>query len=482
MKAVHFITLALLGCGIILTCDSCQKPENSRPDILLFIADDMTWRDCEPYGNMDVKTPNLARLAEEGLCFDHMYSPTAMCGPARQALYTGMFPVKNGSYPNHAKVYDGTVSIVQHLSRLGYRVALIGKQHYAPEKSFPFEYLGGRNSDDGTGQDINLADAEAFINKDKTKPYFLVVATNQPHSPWNRGNPSNYDPDSITIPHYMVDTRLTREDLVDYYAEITYADSLLGYCLDMVEQHGNKENTLVMFASEQGSSLPFGKWTCYDAGIKAGFITRWPAKIKAGTRTDALAQYVDVVPTLYEAAGGNPSSLWGNEEKTMKLDGISFLPVLTAENTEHRKLVFGVQTTRGINNGSQNYPVRSVQNKTYKLIWNLNYKETFYCSGNTPRNKRYQEWLEAAADDPLLLSHVAKYRNRPEFELYKIADDPFELNNLVSSSIEFDSIMGELLTELKKWMKEQGDYGIATEWKALSRFKGDTIKWKAFRE
>jgi hypothetical protein len=89
-----------------------QKNKNRRsvvekkPDILLFIADDMTSTACEPYGNKDVHTPYMAQLAKEGICFDNMNNATAMCGPTRQSLYTGIYPVKNGSYPNHAQVYD----------------------------------------------------------------------------------------------------------------------------------------------------------------------------------------------------------------------------------------------------------------------------------------------------------------------------------------------------------------------------------------
>ncbi|MCX6299158.1 MAG: sulfatase-like hydrolase/transferase [Bacteroidetes bacterium] len=125
---------------------AAQKDEK-KPDVLFFIADDMTSVDCEPYGNPDVKTPNLSKLASQGICFDNMNNATAMCGPTRQSLYTGIFPVKNGSYPNHSKVYDNVISIFHHFKDLGYRVALIGKRHTAPVASFPFEYLGGRDSD-----------------------------------------------------------------------------------------------------------------------------------------------------------------------------------------------------------------------------------------------------------------------------------------------------------------------------------------------
>ncbi len=453
------------------------KQLDKKPDILFFIADDMTSIDCEPYGNPDVKTPNLLKLAAEGMCFDNMNNATAMCGPTRQSLYTGIYPVRNGSYPNHAQVYNNIISIVQHFKNIGYRVALIGKQHYAPEKSFPFEYLGGRNSDNGEGVDITLSDAEKWIKKDESKPYLLIVATNQPHNPWTRGNAAQYDADKLTIAPYMVDTKETRETLVKYYAEITYADSLVGYCMNMVDNSKNKNNTMFLFASEHGNSLPFAKWTCYNMGLKAAFIVRWPKVIKPKSRTGILAQYIDVVPTLFEAAGGNPKTLRGDVDKKMRLDGKSFFATLKGKNAEVREYVYGVHTTRGIKSGSENYPVRSIQNHQYKLIWNLNYTEPSYNAVSRLGNKLYEGWLEKSKNNPSQNEHALLYRTRPEFELYNMQNDKYELNNL-ANDVSLTQIKASLFINLKKWMQQQEDKGIETEWKALARFKGDTLKWR----
>ena len=456
---------------------SKKSQESKQPDILFFLADDMMSIACEPYGSLDVHTPYLAQLAKEGMCFDNMNNATAMCGPTRQSLYTGLFPVKNGSYPNHAQVYENIVSIAQHFKGLGYRVALIGKQHYAPLENFPFEYLGGRNSDNGDGIDIQLMDAEKYINRDKSKPYLLFVCTNQPHSPWNRGDASQYNAKKLTIPSFLVDTKETRSALVRYYAEITYADSLVGDCMKIVDRYNNKDNTIFIFASEHGSSLPFGKWTCYNMGLKSAFIVRWPKVVKAGSRTSILAQYIDVLPTLYEAAGGNPKTLTGNVEKTMPLDGNSFLATLKGKDVEIRNYVYGVQTTRGIANGSDNYPVRSIQDHNYKLIWNLNYKDEFLCSSSKHGAKLYESWLNEGEVTNEEFNHAKMYRNRPEFELYDIKKDPFELKNIANDKA-YTKTKDKLFTDLKIWMNEQGDKGIETEWKALTRFKGDTTDWK----
>ena len=152
MDRREFIRLVAAGVGVGLSgcgftegkLGMAMKSESSgeRPNIMLVIGDDMTWLDCEPYGNKEVRTPNMARLAREGMCFDAMFTATAMCAPTRQQLYTGIYPVRNGAYPNHSRVYDGVKSLVHYLKELGYRIGIIGKRHFGPRESFPFEAVG----------------------------------------------------------------------------------------------------------------------------------------------------------------------------------------------------------------------------------------------------------------------------------------------------------------------------------------------------
>ena len=136
-----------VGSGLSVLAASSRAPQagaagTQPPNVLLVIGDDMTWTDCEPYGNTEVHAPNMARLAREGMCFDAMFTSTAMCAPTRQQLYSGMYPVRNGAYPNHSRVYDGTRSMVHHLKDLGYRVGLIGKKHFGPPESCAVEHHG----------------------------------------------------------------------------------------------------------------------------------------------------------------------------------------------------------------------------------------------------------------------------------------------------------------------------------------------------
>lgn len=470
---LYFIIIILLS-GLV------TEAEAQQPNIVIFLGDDMNWMDAEPYGNNDVITPNISRLAREGMSLDNMFTSTAMCSPSRQQFFTGLYPVRSGAFPNHSLVYDSIKSIVHHLKALGYRAGLIGKKHYGPEGSFPFQYFGGRHHDNGKGQDIDLSKVRSFI-QDDSSPYLLVIAQNQPHTPWNRGNSSAYDPQKLKIPPYMVDTERTRNDLVDYYSEITYADSLLGVCLDYIDRSGKDGNTMVIFTSEQGSGFPFAKWTCYDLGLKTSFIIKWPGHISPGTRSNALTQYVDVVPTLLEAVGGNPENIdTGIKEERIPggFDGRSFLDILLQRSEHHREYVYGVQTTRGIGRGSACYPVRSVRSGRFKYIWNLNHREAFYNMVTANRNSIFYNWLKATEDDPARHNWVKKYMLRPAEELYDLEADPFEMTNIADQP-EYDVVKEELRKELEQWMERQGDMGGETEMKALERQERDK-EWKAY--
>tara|TARA_A200000113_G_C8865977_1_gene354816 strand:- start:1639 stop:3117 length:1479 start_codon:yes stop_codon:yes gene_type:complete len=481
---IFSISVVLLSCGSKTNNNSDQ--ENKLPNILIFVGDDMTWSDCEPYGSSEVKTPNIQKLANEGISFENMFTSTAMCAPTRQQIMTGLFPVRSGAYPNHSKVYDGVKSFAHHFGALGYEVALIGKKHYGPAESYPINYLGGVQHDTGfDGIDIDLRKIQPVVSGDK--PFFLIIAQNQPHSPWNRGDKSIYKPEDLTIPEYMVDSPLTREELSNYYTEITYMDSLLGKTLDYVEQANKTNNTISIFTSEQGYSFPYGKWTCYDLGLKTAFIAKWPGKIKANTRNKATTQYVDILPSLLDAVGEDPDKInvgISDTEGNLSFDGKSFLDVLLGKTEKHRDYTYGVHTTRGVINGSESYPIRSVRSHKYKYIQNLSYDEPFYNVVTAKDKARpgyilYESWLENAKNDEEL-NWVKHYKKRPFEELYDLENDPYEKNNLADHPEYFEVKKG-LEAKLYSWMKQQGDDGIETEMNAISRQDRDG-EWVSYEQ
>tara|TARA_R110000850_G_scaffold157126_2_gene281288 strand:+ start:542 stop:1954 length:1413 start_codon:yes stop_codon:yes gene_type:complete len=429
---------------------------SERPNLLLFLADDMTYTDLGCYGNPDVKTPSIDQLAEEGVLFTRCYNSAPTCSPLRQSLYTGLYPIRSGAHPNHSRVYVGVKSIPHYLEPLGYRVAIVGKRHEAPAEAFPFEYLGGSHGDSGKtpdGEDLPLAAAREFMARDVDQPWCLVVASNQPHTAWNRGDASAYPPNDLTVPPYLVDTPETRDGLSRYYAEITYMDGQVKTVMDMLEGLGQAEDTAFLWLSEQGSQLPFGKWTCYDTGIHAAAVMRWPGVVESGVVTDALVSYVDVVPTWVELAGGDP--------EPFELDGESFVEVLRGDAVAHHEAVFATNTTRGIYNGSEAFATRSATDGEWLYIRNLHPEERFQNS-ITEKDGIYRSWK--SVETRFARERVNAYQQRAAEELYDLETDPWCLDNLFGQ-------VGDrgLSAKLNAWMEQQGDEGDVTERDAENR-------------
>jgi len=444
-----FFKMAAIGALAGISRTSFGSGKAAKPNFVFIIADDCTFRDIGCYGGQ-AYTPNIDKLASEGMRFTQCFQSAPMCSPTRHNIYTGLYPVKSGAYPNHTFAKEGTKSVVHYLKPLGYRVALSGKKHINPKEIFPFEYSGKDNNPD-------FAAIEKFIKecKQRETPFCLFACSNEPHSPWNKGDASRYDATKLKLPPYFVDTKETRENMTRYLAEITYYDGQVGQTLALLDKYNLADNTLVIVVSEQGSSFPFGKWTCYDTGLQSAFIARWPGKIKPGIVSNALIEYVDVLPTYIEAAGGTPPSI---------LDGKSLLPVLLGKTKVHKKYVFGEMTTRGINNGSDYFGIRSIRSNRFKYVWNFT-PEIKFRNACTNSNI-FKSWQEKAATDADAADKVRRYQHRPKEELYDITKDQYEWNNLADNP-EYAAVKAELRSRLLKWMQDMGDKGQQTELEAF---------------
>jgi N-sulfoglucosamine sulfohydrolase len=429
-----------------------HAPGAERPNLVFIIADDCTYRDIGCYGGQ-AHTPNIDRLAGEGIRMTQCFQAAPMCSPTRHNIYTGLYPVKSGAYPNHTFVKDGVQSVVHYLKPLGYRVALSGKRHINPPEAFPFEYSKAGNNPDMEAIDTLFADCAQGET-----PFCLFACSNEPHSPWNKGDSSRYPPEEIELPPYYLDDPDLRKQFSRYLAEITYFDDQVGQVLDLLQEHGLDEKTLVMVVSEQGNSFPFAKWTLYDSGIQSAMVVRWPGKVQPGTTSDALMEYVDVLPTFLEAAGSPiPDAL----------EGRSFVPVLTGEAVEHKEYVFGIQTTRGIFGGPNHYGRRSVRSHQFKLIHNLDPQARFY--NGIAKEKYFRNWeAKAAAGDARAKELVERYYSPPEYELFDLRKDPLEQQN-VADDPQYADVKESLLQELRRWMEQQGDKGQETELAATER-------------
>ena len=418
----------------------------TKPNFVFVIADDLTYRDLGCYGGQ-AHTPHIDALARQGMQFERCFQAAPMCSPTRHNIYTGLYPVKSGAYPNHTFAKAGTQSIVHYLRPHGYRVALSGKTHIGPQEVFPFEYsVAAKNPD------MQVVDQLFRECKDTDTPFCLFACSNEPHSPWNKGDASRYPPEKVKLPPYFVDTPETRRDMSHYLAEITYYDSQVGKILELLDKHSLAENTLVMVVSEQGSSFAFGKWTCYDTGLQSACIVRWPGKVAPRSKTFALVEYVDVLPTFLEAAG---------IARPEVLEGESFLPVLLGERDTHKAHVFGIMTTRGINNGSDTFGIRSVRGARYKYTWNLSPEVKF--TNACTSSRAFRSWVTKAESGDLdAADKVQRYHYRASEELYDVNIDPYEWRNLADDPA-LEDVKANLRKQLTAWMSAQGDLGQQTE-------------------
>jgi uncharacterized sulfatase len=415
-----------------------------KPNFVFIIADDCTFHDMATYGGQ-AHTPNTDRLAKEGMKFQNCFQAAPMCSPTRHNIYTGQYPVKTGAYPNHTFAKDGTQSIVHYLKPLGYRVALSGKTHISPREVFPFEYSGRKNNPD-------MGAIEKLLAESVSNPFCLFACSNEPHTPWNKGDASRYPPEDVKLPPYLADTPVVRENFSRYLAEITYFDDQVGQILSLLDKHDLRDDTMVMVVSEQGNAFPFAKWTCYDMGLHSAMVVRWPGKVASGSVSHAMVEYRDMTPTFVDAAGGKPAPI---------LDGRSFLSVLQGQTDHHKDYVYGLMTTRGIINGNDCFPIRTVRDKDFRLIWNPSHETKF--TNACTQHVTFQSMLAAAsAGDERAKRVTQRYQMRPEWELYDVSRDPLEQNNLYGQREHAEDVT-RLRKALDEWMTAQGDKGIETE-------------------
>lgn len=456
--------VALAGLAVVPSWLRADNASPRKPNILIFIADDHWRGDTGCYGNTAVRTPTIDAFAREGMRFDQVFTPSAVCGPSRACLYTGLYPYRNGAYHQHSAIRQGVKSLPEFLKPLGYRCALTGKADIFPEPAFPFEYIN-KNAPEG-----EVPGAEKFLSEIGPEPFCLVVASHWPHRPLGpKGGDNSYDPADVAIPPFLVDTPETRADMARNYGAVTALDQRFAHVLESLRAHGHDENTLVIYTADHGQSYPFSKWTLYSAGMHNPFIARWPGRIVPGSSSDALVSFVDVLPTLIDIAGGSPSPA---------LDGASFRNVLTGTATDHRDCVFGSYTHIGVQNAHGDYPIRAVHTKTHHYIRNLAPGRTFTdnltASGEDARF--WPSWEAKAASDSTAADRVRLYQHRPAEELYDLQADPYLLKNIAEDPAA-QSVLVALRGKVDAWMAQQQDPGKIDD--TYNPGKGRTIRGPA---
>ncbi|MFD1142191.1 sulfatase [Larkinella insperata] len=451
----QLIPLLLVLTGWLSAAVAKQRPA-SKPNVIIIMADDLDSRQLSCYGGKNLKTTHIDALAAEGLKFNQIYASEAMCVPTRASLFTGLYPVRHGSFQNHKPVYDTLKSVGHYLGGLGYRVGLTGKDHVTKPKSvFPFEIVNGFEPNCVAPTDeYSLDGVKEFITRD-AKPYCLFVMSINPHTPWTVGDTTEFNADKLILPNNWVDTKVTRQQFVKYLAEVRRLDNQVGDIVRLLKETGQDKNTIVVFLGEQGAQFPGAKWNLWDVGQKSSMLVKWPGVVKPRTETNALVQYEDITPTLIDLAGGKPIA---------GLDGKSFLPVLFGKTQQARTFAYGIHNN--IPEGNP-YPIRSIRDTRYKLILNLTPEADYYNrfmmnAQQRDRNSVWFSWTDQVARDPKAKQITERFVKRPAVEFYDTQADPWELKNLATEPA-YQARIQQYRQRLAAWMKQQGDPGAALD-------------------
>lgn len=440
----------------------CPSLFAAQPNILYILADDMGWNALSCYGNKDLVTPHLDRLAAQGMRFTQAYAD-AQCSPTRAAFLsgqygarTGVFKVLNEKEPSFAPMRSAeakdamgpeTGTLATTLRKAGYTTGISGKWHIANNyavaamrkregyfDAYGFDFAGPANGNEHHEDKAVAAitdDIIGFIEANRSKPWFAFAAHFSPHTKLEA-------PEALIAKHVTRgfkrsandEGKSTERPIANYLAMLEHLDNEVGRLLAKLDELKLSDHTVVIFTSDNGglsrvtnnAPLREGKGAPYEGGIRVPLIVRWPAEVKAGSECDVPVHTVDFYPTFATLAGAT-------SPEEHPLDGESLLPLLTQIGPLQRTALHWHMPTYTTNYGRT--PCAVIREGDWKLIhWFGDYLDT---TGSTPDDKPYGKLVVG-----------------PRTEVYNLLEDPFEAHNLAADRPKKTT---HLTNALHAWLK-----------------------------
>jgi len=405
--------------------DSLPKPN------ILYIHSHDTGRYLQPYGHA-VPTPNLQRLAEQGLLFRRAYCAAPTCSPSRAALLTGQAPHSAGmlGLANRGFVLgDFRQHIIHTLKAAGYTSALAGIQHLTNAKYHRGAEAVGYDQILTTAHDQAHTAAADFIRSAPSEPFWLTVGFFETH----REYPIEHDvnPAYVQPPALFPDTPRVRQDMANYIAMAQTLDDKIGQVLAALDETGIRENTLVIYTTDHGLAFPAMKCSLTDAGIGVALIMQGADLFRGGRAIDAMVSHIDIFPTLCDLLNIEPPA-W--------LQGTSMLPLLRGEADSIRDELFAE-----VSYHAAYEPKRAVRSERYKYIRRYDNRESPVLSN---------------IDDGLAKSELVDFgfgeqAPAPE-QLYDTLLDPNERVNLIADP-GHAAVLADMRARLDRWMRDTDD-------------------------
>ena len=425
----------------------------SRLNFVFIIGDDISAEDIGCYGNPGIRTPNIDRLAAEGLRFTNAYLTASSCSPSRCSIVTGRYPHNLETAAElHGLLPEGVPLFPQLLRDAGYHTAHAGKAHFGGDSDILSGPAVAAFTVGGDGERDDLKGGHGGENqwiarlrgRPADRPFFMWFASHDAHRVWDADSFAGiHRPADVRVPPYLVDTPETRVDLAHHYDEITRLDYFVGEVVRELARQQVLDRTLVIVMADNGRPFPHSKAQLYDDGIKPPLIIRWPAGIPRPARVDALVSAIDLAPTILELAGiARPETF----------QGVSLGPILRDPRATVRDFVFAEHNWHNFQ--AHVRMVRRADSVYLRNAWpelpQPGASDTFYNPSADALKLRY------ARGELTELQANVFLRPRPAEEFFDLAADPGQARNLAYAEPR-PAALAALRAALNQWTEETGD-------------------------
>lgn len=455
-----FVTTIVFVCLNVspgLAFEPVREPASQpvRPNILVLTADDLG---CETPGCFGGRTPditpNIDRLASQGMRFANGFVTVAICQPSRSTWITGRLPHRHGAV-GFNPITPGVPMLGEQLRRHGYFTALVGKvDHFTPANEANWDVIVKRLPQRGRAPRHYGRQVSDLITRARraNRPFFLLVNILDPHrpfalSPQEAAEPNDvpppsrvYRPEEVDVPGYLPDNPTVRRELAYYCNSVRRCDDAVGEALAALDASGLADHTVVMFLSDNGAPLPFAKGSCYLQSDRTPWIVRWPGRVRPGSVDEQhFVSGTDFMPTILDIAGAPLPEI---------RDGESFLPVLDGGRQPERDHVFVVFHRDQF----RVLETRALHTKRHGYVFNAwaDGRTVFVADNNIGL-------IEAeAARNPAYGPRVEFYKHRAPEELYDYEKDPWATKNLAADAA-YAPILEQMREKMLAWMLAKGD-------------------------
>ena len=486
IRSVGAGTLGLLsttapgGCALAMSGQRTKK----QPNILFCLADDWSWPHASIAGDKVVKTPTFDRVAREGVLFENAFVSAPSCTPSRGSIVTGQWHWRLEEGGNLWSTLPAKFVVYPDLlEEAGYHVGFTRKG-WGPGRDEP----GGRKRNPAGPRYKNFG--QFLKARPDGKPFCFWFGSYDPHRgyKWQSGVKSGMKLEDVEVPACLPDSEEVRMDICDYYWEVQRFDREVGELLEILEENGELDNTLVVISGDNGMPFPRCKSNLYDMGTNVPLAVRWAARVKGGRVVEDFISLSDLAPTFLEAAGLKP---------TPDMTGRSFVNVLTSgksgrvDRKRDHVLTGKERHVPCQETGMGGYPMRAM--RTHDFLYIRNFKPDRWPAGAP---KGYAQPVKIVVSRPLgthygyddvdaapTKSYMLKYRNapkvgrlfelafgkRPAEELYDLRKDPGQLNN-VAEEAEYARVKSKLAAALMAELKATKDPRVLGKGDAFDRY------------